>query len=774
MSGRSVAPILAPERPVRRAGFRPALAVTLGLASSPPLHAIELGDPLRQALQELQVRYGLMTIYSEQLIPAELRVRRKLDNADAESVRIALLAEHGLRCRMLHARCVVERIPPQPPPPAEEPPAPPVTLRPVAALPSHYDLLGQAATYLDRQQIEATPHAADDVLRAVRNVPAVAGSDLRAPIHVRGGQHDEVALRLDGLELYRPYHLPNLLNALGMVDSNLIGNIDFYAGVWPSRFGGRMSAVLDISSRRIEGERWREAGISAMNTYFSYGRQYDAGDLLVSARRGYVDLALKLTGSSDEVKPGYYDVFLRRGWDLDDIHHVDLNLFVADDDILYRENGGGQRSHGLSAAGYLWSRWRSDWTANWSSETLLAHIGLDQRRNGFDHDEQQTVVVDEDRRDLRGWRLQHEHWWQLGEGRSVQAGFQWRSEHTDYDYVATLRRHPRRGTASSEHADVQRSVAGGDRAVWLEGTQQFGERWQFNVGVRDTHYHIDGAAEQRLDPHLALSWAATPERRLRLGFGRVSQGQRSDELTLADGETRFYPAQQAQQSVLSWEQWTAAGLRWRIEVFDKRWRALRPRYENLFNPHAIFPETEADRVLVNADRAFSRGAELELRGQAAHSHWWLRYSQTHSRERVEGSWQRRSWDQPQALQLGMSRSWVGGWYLSSQLDVHRGWPITPLQAALDAAGQPILVLGARNAARLPMHVNLALRWGRSIELAHSQLTWYVDVFNLLDWENPVGINRYSAYRGPDGQAQVAKRYVRDLPRLPSLGLRWTF
>jgi hypothetical protein len=60
---------------------------------------------------------------------------------------------------------------------------------------------------LDREQIMELPHFGDDLFRAVSILPGISSKDFSARFNIRGGPHDELLVRLDGLELFEPFHL---------------------------------------------------------------------------------------------------------------------------------------------------------------------------------------------------------------------------------------------------------------------------------------------------------------------------------------------------------------------------------------------------------------------------------------------------------------------------------------------------------------------------------------------------------------------------------------
>jgi outer membrane receptor protein involved in Fe transport len=106
---------------------------------------------------------------------------------------------------------------------------------------------------LDAAALQRLPALGDDSLRAVARLPGAAGNGLSARSHVRGGELDETLVRLDGLRLFDPFHLKDFQSVFSVIDPRLIQSMDVYTGGFPVMFGDRMSGVIDLDSRYLQG-----------------------------------------------------------------------------------------------------------------------------------------------------------------------------------------------------------------------------------------------------------------------------------------------------------------------------------------------------------------------------------------------------------------------------------------------------------------------------------------------------------------------------------------
>ena len=70
---------------------------------------------------------------------------------------------------------------------------------------------------------------------------------------MRGGRDEELAVYFDGVPLFEPFHYKDVQSLLGLLDPGSISKIDFFSGVFPTRYGNRLSGVLDIAPRTWSG-----------------------------------------------------------------------------------------------------------------------------------------------------------------------------------------------------------------------------------------------------------------------------------------------------------------------------------------------------------------------------------------------------------------------------------------------------------------------------------------------------------------------------------------
>ena len=94
-----------------------------------------------------------------------------------------------------------------------------------------------------------------DILKALQLLPGVqAGSEGSSGLYVRGGGPDQNLILLDGAPVYNASHI---FGFFSVFNPEALQNITMIKGGFPSRYGGRLSSVLDISMKEGQPQKIR-------------------------------------------------------------------------------------------------------------------------------------------------------------------------------------------------------------------------------------------------------------------------------------------------------------------------------------------------------------------------------------------------------------------------------------------------------------------------------------------------------------------------------------
>ncbi len=746
------------------------------------------GRPLVEALEHLRT-CGLSIIYSSDRVRPHMRVEAEPAGASPRLILDELLAAHGLaaidgpRGRVL---IVAGEGAGEPRRVGPEAPLPLSLVEKLTVTPgrrAEQDEPEPRLRVLD-DALRETPNIGSDVPRAVSRLPGIASADRSAQLSVRGGAPDEVLFVLDGLEIVDPFHLKAFQSFSGIVDARAVGSADVMTGGFPVRYGDRMGGVIDMSSSSLAGGGRTIMGAGSINTHLLSGGELDggAGEWLVSARAWYPDTVGKVIApTGEDIGPTYLDLFGKARARLGDATSLSGNLLMSRDTADYSEQEGGRDEQvtARSRSEYAWLNLDSAWTPRLFSHTHLSAGRIRGERRGSSADETAPAIRVEDERSFDVFGVRQEWGYHAAEAVFLRFGLEARQARGTYDYSAQIAGHTgaEEPVASStpEHRAVLLEPSGHEVGAYLSGrfklrgglTLELGARWD-----RQSH-----TSEDQLSPRLSAVYALGARSALRFGWGRFYQSQGIHELQVEDGVGEFHPAQRSEHRIVGFEHDFARGPRLRLSAYSKQTANPRPRFENLFDPLELFPEAEADRVRIAPTRAQARGVELLLESAPGRKlGWWTSYALASTEDEIDGQMVPRSWDQRHALNLGLSYRPSPGWTFGLAGIYHSGWPTTAMGARTVLSADGSLVVepapGPRNAERFPAYHRLDIKVSRHVSLQRGRLTFFLEVLNLYDQENPCCVDSFRFTPRPGEGVDVGRREAYWLDRLPSLGVVW--
>jgi hypothetical protein len=655
----------------------------------------------------------------------------------------------------------------------------PAAVPEVVVTASRYELVRELVTtpfYVDRRTIEQQPDFGDDPLRAVHRLPGAA-SGVSAKAHVRGGALDETAVELNGQRLLDPFHIRDYQSMFSAIDARAMDGMQVYTGGFPARYGDSIGALVLIDALDPHEPRHSELEVSVLSTsVLSAGTIGDGtGSWLLSGRRSNLEHVVHERLG----EPAYYDVFGEIEVNFSARTQVSVNALTARDRVLLVTEADPlelEQSSNDTRNNTFWVHWQQQWSNGLTSSTTFASGSFESTRAATADDPEKIVAALTDRRDIEIASARQDWELELGPEHTLSFGGEYQRLRADYAYRASAHYHGSYllfpGIAPALHRSATLSPDGQRTALYVADRWRIGERAIAEVGLRRDRYAYSRLREEaKLSPRISVRHDLTPATALRWAVGRYFQAQGLHELQVEDGVTTFEPAQRAEQVVLGVEHQLGERYLVRAEVYRKELDRLRPRFENVFDPLAVLPELEPDRMRVAPDGATARGIELSLAyADAAGMQWWASYVYAHVWDQVAGETVARSWDQRHAAQIGVARE-SGPWNLAAVLAYHSGWPTTGLTLQ-QSQGTTTAVIGPRNAQRLGGYSSLDVRANRRIPLRVGALDVFVEISNATNRENPCCAD-FDIEQDGNGFFLEAETDTW-LPRLATFGARWQF
>ena len=651
---------------------------------------------------------------------------------------------------------------------------------------------------LSRRDIESIPQLGEDIYRAVRRLPGISSNDYSARFNVRGGQHDEVLVLLDGMELYEPFHLKDVDGgALSIIDIATIEGIDLMTGGFTANYGDHMSGVFDIKTKRPPVSRKQfSLGISFMNMRaMSRGAFADnKGSWLLSARRGYLDIILDLTGDDtpDNFSPKYYDLLAKVQYQLTPSQLLSVNLLHSRDyldlvDFIEDRSDTGETAYGNS---YVWLSLHTSLRANLTvrTQTSFGRVTHDRFAASYEPpDHRFDFRVSDDRR-FHIFGLKQDWELELSERNFLKAGMEVRRFESSYDHFAVKniyhRTAPGVGYFQLDTTEALIEPSGERLSVYVADRFRVVEKLTTELGVR--YDRVSYSDDENISPRVNLVYDFTDRTSVRGGFGHYYQSQRIHTISIQDGEADFYPAEKAVHWVVGLQHQFNNGLQFRLDGYHKRYTDLQPRHANYLGDIELLGALEDDRYTLTRDGSTAKGIELYLKKENGGKFtWWASYALswvdeeigsiiTHGTETVFDKEINGPTDQRHTIYLDCGYRPSENWQMNLAWHYHTGWPFTPLEMIQEVRYNTLYIstiMGEPLSRRYPSFSRVDLRINRYHRTSRGQFSVFLEIVNLLNRENVRHYTYDWEYTDSWHLNRTAEHWFKILP---SLGVAYSF
>lgn len=182
-----------------------------------------------------------------------------------------------------------------------------------------------------------------DVLKTIQLLPGVkSAGDGNSGFYVRGGNTDQNLILLDEAVVYSASHL---LGFFSTFNSDAIKDVTVYKGNNPAQYGGRLSSVLDIKMNDGNNQRTSvSGGIGLISSKLNVEGpiQKDKSSFLISARRTYIDVFLKLAPDTATRNNSlyFYDLNAKANYRLSNKDRIYLSGYFGRDKLGFGNTFG--------------------------------------------------------------------------------------------------------------------------------------------------------------------------------------------------------------------------------------------------------------------------------------------------------------------------------------------------------------------------------------------------------------------------------------------------
>lgn len=190
---------------------------------------------------------------------------------------------------------------------------------------------------ISAKNIEYLPKGVEsDIFRMIQYLPGIqSSSDVSARFHVRGGASNQNQFLLDGIEIYNPYHA---LGLFGVIDPEVINNVQLHIGGFSAEHTGKISSVVNMFTK--EGNKNRFSGTASSSLMSVKGLvqgPYKNGSFLVSGRKSYSNKIINKFLDENDTPIDFYDIFAKVSYSNEDFMpnaNFTLTAFSSADRIV--------------------------------------------------------------------------------------------------------------------------------------------------------------------------------------------------------------------------------------------------------------------------------------------------------------------------------------------------------------------------------------------------------------------------------------------------------
>ena len=148
----------------------------------------------------------------------------------------------------------------------------PVSLDKIIVTASLFNLTNPNASQhaILREDIENSVSLNNDPLRSVSDLAGNSTTGLSGRYRTRGGHENESLILFDNYVLRNPYHFNHFFSLYSTINESVVDNLDFYTGIFPVQYGGRLSSVLSAQSGDNVNKSKHEVGADFVSAYYTY------------------------------------------------------------------------------------------------------------------------------------------------------------------------------------------------------------------------------------------------------------------------------------------------------------------------------------------------------------------------------------------------------------------------------------------------------------------------------------------------------------------------
>ena len=605
---------------------------------------------------------------------------------------------------------------------------------------------------IEIDQLTAAPQlfGENDIMRSIQLLPGVKSeSDASSSFQVRGGTSAQNQVLFDLVPIYNVGHVGGMFSTF---NDDALAGATLYKGLLPAQYGGASSAVLDVTGRTGNKQTYHGGatiGLLAAKGTFEGPIVKDKASFLVTARRTYMDLFLKMVPDFRHNTLYFYDVNAKLDWTISRKDQLFLTFFT-----------GYDRTSVDKMVDIRWSnlvgslKWLHHFNGGSNSQTTLYYSGY-QNDNGVDFVGMNLWY----KAHIRQGSLRQDFNINIGD-QKLKAGFQ-----------STLM-----NVKSAEWQVVNKSGKeerrAWENAFWLNGEFKFSNALSLSAGLRlnlfsplggSLYYDIepDGnigwyynykrneivTTHKVLEPRASVNIKTSNQTSIKLGYARTSQNIHAlrnqststpfDRYAISSNLFKPEVADQVSAGIYMMSS---------SQAYDFSLEGYYRKIDNVLDYRdgkSFSSEIELERLIL-AGEGKSYGMEFCARKNLGRLTGWIAYTLAWSKTRIDGinngNWYDANNDRRHDVNIVAAYQLTDRWTLNAAWVFNSGQAFTAPSSKYQIIDNWIYYYAERNGYRAPDYhrLDLSASWTKKGQKVTRQ--WVIGIYNLYNRYNPFLIN----------------------------------
>ncbi len=609
------------------------------------------------------------------------------------------------------------------------------------------------AEVIQIEDLTSTPQffGENDIMRSIQLLPGVKSeSDASSSFQVRGGTSAQNQVLFDNAPIYNVGHVGGLFSTF---NDDALAGATLYKGLLPAQYGGASSAVLDITGRTGNKQQYHGGatiGLLSAKGTFEGPIVKDKASFLVTARRTYMDLFLKLMPDFKNNTLYFYDINAKLDWTVGQRDQLFLTFFTGYDRTAVDKMVDIRWSNLMGSL-----KWLHHFNGGSNSQTTLYYSGY-QNDNGVDFIGMNLWYKGH----IRQGSLRQDFTINFGEPYQLKAGFQ----------TSLINVKSAEWQVMKKYGKEERKAW--ENAAWVNGTFKLSEKFTFSAGLRlnlfsplggSLYYDIepDGSigwyynyknneivtTHTVLEPRASISIQPTELTSIKLGYARTSQNIHAlrnqntstpfDRYTISSNIIKPEIADQVSAGVFVMTE---------DQKYDFSVEGYYRKIDNVLDYRdgkSFSSEIEIERLILSGEGK-SYGAEFCARKNLGRLTGWISYTLAWSKTRIDGinngEWYDANNDRRHDITIVGAYKLTDYWTLNAAWVFNSGQAFTAPSSKYQIIDNWIYYYAERNGYRAPDYhrLDVSASWTKQGKRVTRQ--WVFGIYNLYNRYNPFLIN----------------------------------